>query len=78
MEKRTNFKNFLILKCPSVTPSYAPNLWVSRKFLDDWSVLGIEVSMGIPHNFAALLQPDLADDPLGMTIMYVQLHVLKA
>ena len=44
---------------------------------DDWSVLGIEVLMGISHKFAAYLQLDLSDNPLAMTIIDVQPHVLK-
>jgi hypothetical protein len=33
--------------------------------------------MGISHEFAAYLQPDLSDSPCAMTIMDGQQHVLK-
>jgi hypothetical protein len=45
---------------------------------DDWSSLGVDVSTGVSHGFAAYLQPDLSDDPLTRTITDVQPHLLKA
>jgi hypothetical protein len=57
-----------------VCHSHLTNLTILQ---DDWSSLGVEVSTGISHEFAAYLQPDLSDDPLTRTITDVQPHVLK-